>query len=394
MGLRQRWGWLTTAVALVLAVVVVIAMGQQSGQQTTAQPGPTTTTTNPGPITPAGQATPAAGPTPTLPAPTGPQPKWMHKLAPGEKPPQFILFSFDGGASGPHWEKVLPIAERTGAKVTAMLSGTYLIPDREKDEYTGPGHPTGASEIGFGGSDADIRTRVDYLNRAAADGMEFGTHYNGHFCQGVEPSVGFWSTAGWNTELDQFFGFLKEMDGKGLKITPDMIKGGRTPCLEGNWDQLFPSMKAHGFVYDTSHVSFGVTWPTVDRGLWEFPLPEVRVPALDKNVVMMDYNFWYLLDGAQDGDDARGPEFTPIVLDTYRSVYQAAFNGNRAPLVIANHFNDWAGGAFAGAVEQFMGETCAKPETVCATYTQVIQWLQLQDPAVLTSLRALPAAHN
>lgn len=393
MGLRQRWGWLTTAVAMVLAVVVVIVMGQGSGQRTTSQAGPTTTTTNPGPITPAGQAT-SAGPTPTLSAPTGAQPAWMHKLKPGEKPPQFIMFSFDGGASGAHWAKVLPIAERTGARVTAMLSGPYLIPDHEGAEYTGPGHPKGASEIGFGGSDADIKARVEYLNRALADGMEFGTHYNGHFCQGVEPSVGAWSTAGWNSELDQFFSFLREIDGKGLKITPDMIKGGRTPCLEGNWDQLFPSMRSHGFVYDTSHVSFGVTWPTVDRGLWEFPLPEVRVPALDKNVVMMDFNFWYLLDGAKEGDDARGPEFTPIVLDTYRSVYQTVFNGNRAPLVIANHFNDWAGGAFSGAVEQFMSETCDKPETVCATYSQVIQWLQLQDSAVIDSLRGLPAAHN
>src|SRR5882757_7197749 len=108
MGLRQRWGWLTTAVALVLTAVVVIVMGQGSGG-TTTQAGPTTTT-NPGPITPAGQATPAAGPTPALPAPTGAQPAWMHKLKPGEKPPQFIMFSFDGGASKEHWERVLPIA--------------------------------------------------------------------------------------------------------------------------------------------------------------------------------------------------------------------------------------------------------------------------------------------
>src|SRR5690242_14121224 len=109
MGIRQRWGWLTTAVAMVLAVVVVIVMGQGSGQQTSTSTG-ATTTTNPGPITPAGQAT-AAGATPTLPPPTGQQPAWMHKLKPGEKPPQFILFSFDGGASGPHWQSLLPIAE-------------------------------------------------------------------------------------------------------------------------------------------------------------------------------------------------------------------------------------------------------------------------------------------
>jgi hypothetical protein len=75
-------------------------------------------------------------------------------------------------------------------------------------------------------------------------------------------------------------------------------------------------------------------------------------------------------------------------------VYQTVFNGNRAPMVIANHFNDWAGGAFSGAVEQFMGETCGKPDTVCATYSEIIHWLQLQDPAVLDALRGLPVAHN
>ena len=388
----QRY-WLT-ALALGLAVVTVIVLGQTgSGQTSASGPSSTTTTTTAGPLTPATTAT-TAGPTPTVPAPTGPQPAWMHKLKPGEKPPQFVLFSFDGGASKEHWERILPIAERTGAHVTAMLSGVYLIPDSEGDEYTGPGHKQGDSSIGFGGSASDIQLRAGYLNKALADGNEFGTHYNGHFCQGFEPSVGFWSTAGWNSELDQFNKFLTEMDGKGLKITPNMIRGGRTPCLEGNWDQLFPSMRAHGYVYDTSQVTFGVTWPKVDRGMWEFPLPEVRVPALDKNVVMMDYNFWYLLDGAKDGDDARGPEFTKIVLDTYRSVYQATYNGNRAPMVIANHFNDWAGGAFSGAVEQFMSQTCTNPDTVCATYSQVIQWMQLQDPAVLDAFRALPAQHN
>jgi hypothetical protein len=378
MGKGSRLGWLTTATALVLAVVTVIVLGQDGGSSDQSEQAAAATTTT------------------TLPAPSVPQPAWMHKLKPGEKPPQFVLFSFDGGVSATHWEGIMPIAKDTGAHVTAMLSGVYLLSDDQDDQYTGPGHEKGDSAIPFGGTPQDITARIKYLNDALDAGHEFGTHYNGHFCQGDEPSVGSWSTAGWNSELDQFNGFLRQLDARGLKITPEMIKGGRTPCLEGNWDQLFPSMQAHNYIYDTSQVSFGVTWPTVDRGLWEFPLPEVRIPALDKKVVMMDFNFWTVLDGApQDNSDAaRGPEFAGIVLDTYRSVYLAALNGNRAPLVVANHFNDWAGGAFFTAVEKFMGETCQQPETVCATYSQVIQWMQLQDPEVLDAFGKLPAAHN
>ena len=63
--------------------------------------------------------------------------------------------------------------------------------------------------MGFGGTDAEIATRIKDLNAAYAAGHEIGTHYNGHFCSGVEPSGGVWTTADWNNELDQFFGFLK-----------------------------------------------------------------------------------------------------------------------------------------------------------------------------------------
>jgi hypothetical protein len=62
--------------------------------------------------------------------------------------------------------------------------------------------------------------------------------------------------------------------------------------------------------------------------------------------------------------------------------------------VIGNHFNEWAAGAFSGAVEQFMGEVYREQETVCATYTEVIQWMQMQDPLVLEQFRRMPAARN
>ncbi|WP_246018685.1 polysaccharide deacetylase [Saccharothrix australiensis] len=346
---------------------------------------------SPLPIAPRVSTSPG-GPTPTVPPATA-APGWMRKLRPGEKPPQFVLFSFDGAASKAHWDRVMPLAKRVNAHVTGLLSGVYLIPDADAATYTGPGHRRGYSSIGFGGTREEVATRIAYLNDALAAGHEIGTHYNGHYCQGDEPNVGRWSTAEWDRELDQFFAILEKARTQGFRLDPATVRGGRTPCLEGDWGQAFPSMRGHGLVYDTSQVSLGVSWPSVKDGIWEFPMPEVRVPALGKRVVMMDFNLWYALNGAKEDPGPPG-EYTQIVLDTYRSVYQSALNGNRAPMVIGNHFNDWAGGAFSQAVERFMEEVCVQEETICATYTEVIQWMQLQDPAVLEQLRRIPPARN
>ncbi|PSL54240.1 hypothetical protein B0I31_107298 [Saccharothrix carnea] len=384
----KRWGWLSTGVALALTLVVLAVLGAR-------EPPPAHDAGDlaaPLPMAPRTSGTTSAAAPPTVPPAASP-PSWMRRMQPGEKPPQFVLFSFDGAASKPHWDRIMPIARQANAHVTGLLSGVYLVPDEEAATYTGPGHRAGYSSIGFGGSRADVALRIGYLNEALAAGHEIGTHYNGHFCVGAEPNVDTWNTDQWNRELDLFFGIVEKARQQGFQLDPATVRGGRTPCLEGQWGQAFPAMRGHGLAYDTSHVSLGVVWPFVHEGLWEFPMPEVRVPALGKQVVMMDFNLWYALNGAKDEPDRAG-DYTRIVLDTYRSVYQAAANGNRAPIVIGNHFNEWAGGAFSNAVEGFLGEVCVKPDTVCATYTEVIQWMQLQDPVVLEQLRRMPAARN
>ncbi|MEJ2857152.1 MULTISPECIES: polysaccharide deacetylase [unclassified Saccharothrix] len=383
----KRRGFVTTAVALALTLAVLAVLGARE-EAPRSDPGELAA---PLPLAPR-SAAPSSGPVPTVPAPASP-PKWMRKVQPGEKPPQFVLFSFDGAASKTHWDRILPLSQRVNAHVTGLLSGVYLIPDAEGSSYTGPGHRPGYSSIGFGGTQADLEARIRYLNDAIDAGHEIGTHYNGHYCQGDEPSVGRWTTDEWNRELDQFFAVVGKARELGFKLDPATVRGGRTPCLEGDWGQAFPAMRGHGLVYDTSHVSLGVVWPSVQNGMWEFPMPEVRVPALGKRVVMMDFNLWYALNGAKDDPGPPG-EYTQVVLDTYRSVYQAAFNGNRAPMVVGNHFNEWAGGAFSAAVEKFMEEVCVREETVCATYTEVIQWMQLQDPVLLEQLRRMPPARN
>jgi hypothetical protein len=360
---RRSWGPLGVGTALGLTFIVLIVLG-------TVRPD-----TN--------------GDAPVPVAAKGP-PAWLHKLGTGERPPQFVLFSFDGAGSHEHWQRVLDTAHVVNAHVTGFLSGLYLLPRTRKDDYTGPGHKPGDSAIGFGGTDEEVRARIADLNAAIDAGHEIGTHYNGHFCKGQEPSVGTWTAEQWTSELDQFFGFLHYAAGMGLRVSGPMIKGGRTPCLEGRFEALLPVLANRGMTYDASQISDGLAWPEKKNTMWQFWMPLVRVHALgNRKVIMMDYNLWFAMNKAKD-DASRSAEFATTTLNTYRAAYDAAVNGNRAPLVVGNHFNDWAGGAFATATEQFMGEVCTRPETVCATYSEVISWLQLQDPEVLQGFRGQP----
>ena len=317
---------------------------------------------------------------------------YLRRYAPGERPPQFVLFSFDGAGSHEHWARVREISARSEARVTGFLSGTYLLTDDQSAQYTGPGHRPGQSSIGFGGTAADVRTLVEDLNLARDLGHEIGTHYNGHFCVGSAPSGRDWSQSMWADELGSFRGFVESARvNLGLRVEQGDVRGGRTPCLEGDWAQAFPAMAAAGLRYDTSRVTRGITWPTdhaTPAGtVREYGMPTVTVPALGRKVVLMDYNLWYVLNGARD-QPARAAEFEQVTLGAYRAAYESAATGNRAPLVVGNHFNDWSGGGFSRAVEQFLGEVCLRPETVCATYSQVNAFLDLQDPAVVDGWRA------
>jgi hypothetical protein len=365
----RRWGPIATGVALALTFLVLIVLGTVGGPDTPGRAGD-------GPVA-QGKAAP---------------PDWMRRLGPGEKPPQFVLFSFDGAGSHEHWQRVLPLAEKVDAHVTGFLSGIYLLPDQLRGTYRAPGHGSGRASISFGGTEAQVATRVADLNAVVAAGHEIGTHFNGHFCAGNEPSGGRWTKADWTAELDQFFDILRDSAARGLRVPGNAVRGGRIPCLEGDPAAYLPAMAAHGMTYDTSRTSDGVAWPSLEDGVWEFWVPVVRVPALSgRKVTMQDFDLWYALNGAKE-EPARDAEFTAATLDTYRAAYRAAFDTNRAPLTIGNHFNDWSGGAFSRATEQFMTEVCVRPDTACATYSEVLEWMRLQDPAVLDTFRKMPPA--
>lgn len=322
----------------------------------------------------------------------------MVKLAPGEKAPQFIIFSFDGVGSSEKINAFMDAAAPSDARMVGFLTDLYLLTDDKADLYTAPGGTQGKAAAGFGGDGAEVTQRVTDLNKFYALGNEVGTHYNGHFCElGAN-----WSTDQWDNEIDQaldFFANWKTLDNlpdaPDLNIPVDEIKGGRTPCLAGQFDQLTPAWKSHGWIYDSSGENpfTGISWPQQQDGIWQFPIPTVYSPDFDvagwKNplVKAMDYNFWVKYnDGVEDPSSQ--PELTKKVVDTYNYMYDQAYNGNRAPILIANHFNNWNGNSFNPATLQFMTEKCGQPDTYCATYQDVIAWMNLQDPAVLADLQS------
>jgi len=322
----------------------------------------------------------------------------MTKLKEGDSPPQFIIFSFDGAGDHAKWQEFMKAAAPTDSRFNGFLTGLYMLTEDNRTEYTGPGHAAGKSSVGFGGTDAELATRIKDLNAAYAAGHEIGTHYNGHFCSGSEPSVGVWNTADWNDELDQFFGFVKNYKKNNpeaklptLTVPISSIKGGRTPCLEGQWDQLVPAWKKHKMTYDSSMnaPASGVYWPQKVDGIWEFYMPYVYSPGFEGMVVNMDYNMWVKYNGGKDEPET-APDLREKVYQTYEYIYQEAYHGNRAPVIVANHFNDWNGDSFNPAVLKFMQNYCGKPNTYCTTYSDVVAWMKLQDPDYLQHLLDRP----
>lgn len=377
----RRWLAPVLVVGLLVTTVFLVNAGRQP--QPAAQTGDSA----------ASQATPPGDGSLSSRTDSGDLP--MRKFQSGEKPPQIILFSFDGVGDHDKWKLFSDAAAQHGAHITGFLTGTYLLTDKNRDVYTGPGHKPGSSAVGFGGKPDVLVQRINDLNAALAAGHEIGTHYNGHFCEGNEPSAAVWDTAAWNDEITQFLNLIRNyrQNNPGinlpqLAVTPESIKGGRTPCLEGQWDQLVSAWKEHGFVYDTSMNAkrSGLSWPSQIDGIWEFPMPYIYSPAFGGMVVNMDYNMWVMFNGAKEVPES-APRLRTAIFETYQHLYQAAFEGNRAPILIANHFNTWNGDSFNPPVEKFMREYCGRPETYCVTYSQAIAWMEIQEPSYLAQLQ-------
>ena len=174
----MRVRYLVTGLVVVLAAVTGVLIYQGNQTQTAGSASVVVTQTVPAQDAatsdPYGRDNDGRDREPPRP-PTGDRPPTnvpMTKLAPGDKAPQFIIFSFDGAGSHQRWNEFMAAAEPTNSRFTGFLSGIYLLGDSAKDAgaYTGPGHATGKASIGYGGPESEIVTEVNDLNLGLLQG--------------------------------------------------------------------------------------------------------------------------------------------------------------------------------------------------------------------------------
>ncbi|MFF9762552.1 hypothetical protein ACF1G4_24060 [Streptomyces caelestis] len=329
---------------------------------------------------------------------TGAQPHLPRpeRLKRGEKPPQFVVFSWDGAGEDSqklfsHFRKV---AKENNATMTYFLSGVYLLPEGKRDLYRPPQHSPGRSDIGFNDREG-IADTVKQLRLAWLEGNEIGTHFNGHFC-GSGGGVGEWSVADWKDEIAQAKHFVKTWkthtgmkDSAPLPFDYDKeLIGARTPCLEGR-ENFMKAARDLGFRYDTSGVDNQV-WPKKKQGLWDLSMQLVPFPGHSFEQLTMDYNFMVNQSGTTtQGDPAKHGMWGDQMRDGLLQGFERAYEGNRAPLIIGNHFESWNGGTYMRAVEEVIEEVCTKSEVRCVSFRQLVDWLDAQDPETLAKLRTL-----
>ena len=375
---------------------VLAACGGLTGQQaspherTTPVAVVSSTTSPPPPGEPAATfAHPRAG----SPLPDGFVPE---RLRPGRRPPQFVVVSFDGVGWHREWQHWLDVAHQVPFRFTGFLSGTYLLSDATRERYRPPYYTPGTSEIGWG-TPADVAVEIRDLDRALAAGMEIGTHFNGHFCAsaGLPSGGNTWTTRNWDVELDQFFHLVRDYRTDNslppslrLGLDAQDITGDRTPCLEGSPSALYPALVSHGFAYDASFTRPALTWPTRDRrsGLWQIGMTTFPLHGTGHPVTTMDYNYFFTQRGGVDGTEAEALTDQRQVLATYDDLYRSSLHGNRAPVILGNHFNDWNHNAYVDALTAFVLHTCGRPDTRCVPFRDLVAWLDVQTPATLARL--------
>ncbi|MFI0717466.1 hypothetical protein [Streptomyces sp. NPDC021224] len=358
-------------------------------------------------------------------ADTGAQPRQpdARRLGAGERPPQFVVFSWDGAAQDDRrlLSYVREFGERDGAAMTYFVSGVSLLPAGNADRYAPPRHPRGTSDTGLPADPATVADTVREMRLAWADGSEIGTSFNGHFCgpdagaavdtpgstggadgpggDGPDTASGGWTAAEWGAEIRQAADLTRRWKtNTGLSAADPLpfdyakaVVGGRPPCLSDPAG-LPAAAVAAGFRYLADPTPQPQVWPAKSGGLWRFPLQEVPVPGRDTETPASDQGFLSVQSGtpvAGAQDPQANSAWQEQMHDGLMAGFTRAYEGNRAPLVVASHLESWNGGAYLKAVEDTVRDVCGKPDVRCVSFKQLADWLDAQDPKVLERLRGL-----
>ncbi|MCX5245690.1 hypothetical protein OG895_10585 [Streptomyces sp. NBC_00201] len=320
-------------------------------------------------------------------------------LKPGEKPPQFVVFSWDGAleGSGQLFSHYRELAKKYDAHMTFFLTGIYLLPKSRAKLYHPPRHPVGTAAIDYATGD-HIRTTLEQLRLAYEDGNEIGSHFNGHFCG--KKGGGDWSVAEWKSEIDQFYAFVENWKtNTGYTDVPALpfdfrkeVTGGRAPCLEGQ-KNLLKAVRSYGWRYDASSTGDFQIWPARKNGVWNFPLQLLPYEQGKYQGLSMDFNFLANQSkGEIDGNPADYTRWQRQTVDSYLAGFDRVYYGSRAPLFIGNHFEGWNGGIYMKAVDQVVKNVCTKKGVKCVSFKELADWLDVQQPETLARLRGLDPA--
>ncbi|MFF9125745.1 hypothetical protein ACF09J_20975 [Streptomyces sp. NPDC014889] len=329
------------------------------------------------------------------------QPAAPVPLEPGETPPQFVVFSWDGAGEVGNglFPRFLDLAKEHEAHMTFFLSGLYLLPESKKRLYDPPNNPRGASDIGYL-TDDHVKATLTNVRRAWLEGHEIGTHFNGHFCSG-RGTVANWTPKQWRSEIDQAKSFVKQWrtntgwsDLPALPFDYDKeLVGGRTPCLLGQ-NQLLPTARELGWRYDASSPGGRQTWPDKRLGIWDLPLQQVPFPGRRFEVLSMDYNM--LANQSLNSTNAPAhnyPGWRKQSAQAYIQGFRRALETNRAPYFIGNHFEQWNGGIYMDSVEEAFKHIAREKEKGAdvrmVSFRQFVDWMDVQKPEVLAKLRTL-----
>ncbi|MFF4604114.1 hypothetical protein ACFY12_15490 [Streptomyces sp. NPDC001339] len=333
------------------------------------------------------------------------QPEAPERLEPGQVPPQFVVFSWDGAGEVGNglFPRFLKLARDHGAAMTFFLSGLYLLPESQRHLYTPPNNPPGASAIGYL-SDDHIRETLSCVRQAWLDGHEVGTHFNGHFCGAARTSVRHWTPRQWRSEIDQVMDFVtKWKTHTGFTDLAPLpfdyrteLVGSRTPCLLGQ-ENLLPTARELGWRYDASSPGGLQMWPRKKLGIWDYPLQQIPFPGHPFEVLSMDYNI--LANQSKKSTKAppdNYPGWRRQATDAYISGFRRAYETNRAPFFIGNHFEQWNGGIYMDAVEDAFSHIAHERnrDVRLVSFRQLTDWMDAQDPEVLYKLQRIPVGER
>lgn len=273
-----------------------------------------------------------------------------------------INIAFDGSESLSVWRDTLDFAANHDVKFTFFIVGVHLLQDDLAELYDPPGRSHGRSDVGFGGTKAEVEERLRLIRRAYREGHEIGGHANGHW-----DGSGF-SYDQWMSELDQFGAFVSqayEINGidnpnatEWRKLS-DSIKGFRAPLLAHN-DAMYQALRDSGYIYDTSKVKTLRTEENYSHsGLTIYPLTSLKTDR--GRTITMDYNFFVLDEGRLEGGGQN-------MLNAYRKHVAKAVGMGGAPIQIGHHFARWNKGQYWWALKEFIKEFCNEDDVQCITF--------------------------